>query len=107
MLSYNDEKSSNDFDVEIVGEAMKGLSKNIKLLCPLCGNDQFESLDVSFDDLRDSPDDVQIKCTDCQSVYTKSEIIEENQGLISANIEQFKKEALKELDKKLKKILRK
>ena len=30
---------------------MKNLDRKVTLLCPLCGNDQFESLDEEFEDL--------------------------------------------------------
>ena len=37
---------------------MKNLDRTLKLLCPLCGNDQFGSLDVDMDELYDAPDNV-------------------------------------------------
>ena len=30
---------------------MKNLDRKVTLLCPLCGNDQFSSLDEEFEDL--------------------------------------------------------
>ncbi len=37
---------------------MKNLDRTLKLLCPICGNDQFGSLDVDMDELYDSPNNV-------------------------------------------------
>ena len=36
---------------------MKNLDRKATLLCPLCGNDQFESLDEEFEDLLHASDD--------------------------------------------------
>ena len=44
---------------------MKDLDRKVKLLCPLCGNDQFESLDEEFEDLLHASDDVRLRCSDC------------------------------------------
>ena len=35
---------------------MKNLDRKVTLLCPLCGNDQFESLDEEFEDLLHASD---------------------------------------------------
>ena len=58
---------------------MKDLSRNISLLCPTCGNDQFSAIDVETDDLSDAPDETRVKCSDCGMILTKAELIEENQ----------------------------
>ena len=46
---------------------MKNLDRKVTLLCPLCGNDQFESLDEEFEDLLHASDDVRVRCSDCGS----------------------------------------
>lgn len=86
---------------------MKDLSRKVTMYCPVCGNNQFSSLDDDIDSLIDAPDDTRIKCSDCQTVFTKAELIEENQEAISDNIEEIKQEAYKEIEKELKKALRK
>ena len=86
---------------------MKDLSRNVKMLCPICGNDQFAALDSSFDDLHDAPDDTRLKCSDCGCVLTKAKLIESNQEAINATIEEVKKDAVKEFEKELKKALKK
>ena len=80
---------------------MKDLSRNVTLFCSVCGNDQFSTLDEEIDDLMEAPDDTKIKCSDCGRVFTKAELIEENQDVINANIEDIKNEAMKEIEKEL------
>lgn len=86
---------------------MKDLSRNVTLFCSVCGNDQFSTLDEEIDDLMEAPDDTKIKCSDCGRVFTKAELIEENQDVINANIEDIKNEAMKEIEKELSKALKK
>ena len=85
---------------------MKNLERNVTLYCPICGNDQFSCIDESIDNLSDAPNDVTLKCSDCGSIFTKGELIESNQDIINANIEEIKQEAIKELEKKLKKMFK-
>ena len=81
-------------------------NRNITLTCPVCGNDQFSCVDGVFDDLSEAPDEVKLRCVDCGSIFTKGEIIESNQDVINANIEDIKNEAMQEIQKSLKKIFR-
>lgn len=86
---------------------MKDLSRSVSLLCPVCGNDQFSAVDNDFEDLSDAPDETRVKCSDCGAIRTKAELIEENQEIINANIEDIKKEAISEIEKELKKAFKK
>ena len=43
---------------------MKDYNRTITLLCPLCGNDQFEPLDVKDGEELDAPDTIRFKCSD-------------------------------------------
>ena len=85
---------------------MKNLERKVTLYCPICGNDQFLCIDESIDNLSDAPNDVTLKCSDCGSIFTKGELIESNQDIINANIEEIKQEAIKELEKKLKRMFK-
>ena len=85
---------------------MKNLDRKITMYCPTCGNDQFSCVDENIDDLIDAPDDVTLKCSDCGSIFTKGELIDSNQDIINANIEDVKQEAIKELEKILKKMFK-
>ena len=86
---------------------MRDLSRNVTLFCSVCGNDQFLTLDEGIDELIDVPDDTKIKCSDCGRVFTKAELIEENQDVINANIEDIQNEAMKEIEKKISKAFKK
>lgn len=55
---------------------MKDLSRNVKLFCNICGNDQFESLDEAFENLKEAPETVRVRCSECGKVFTKAELIE-------------------------------
>lgn len=81
-------------------------SRNVTLYCPTCGNDQFSCVDVEIDDLSDAPDDTRIQCADCKNILSKAELIEANQDVINANIEEMKQDLLKDLEKKLKKMFK-
>ena len=90
---------------------MKDLSRQVTMLCPVCGNAQFESLDKRFEDLSDAPDEVRLRCSDCGSVFTKEELLRENAEQIDlavgAIIKDAKGEIEKELEKKVEKKLKK
>ncbi len=86
---------------------MKDLSRNVTLICSVCGNDQFETLDTEYEDMREAPESTRFKCSDCGRIITKSELIEENEDIINANVEDIKKEAIAEMEKELKKALKK
>ncbi len=83
---------------------MKDLSRNVKMLCPLCGNDQFVSLDYEFDNLQDFGENARLRCSDCGSIYTKEQLIEENGEVLDNTIEEIKEDAIKEIEKELKKV---
>lgn len=78
-------------------------SRNITLYCPNCGNDQFSTLD---NDVDEPSDDTKYQCSDCKLIITKAELIESNQDIINANIEDIKQEAIKEIEKTLKKAFK-
>lgn len=82
---------------------MKNLDRTLNLLCPVCGNDQFSSLDVDMDDILDASDDVRVQCADCKNIFTKKSLIEENSEAIEATIDDIKDDFIEELKKTLKK----
>ena len=86
---------------------MKDLDRKIKLLCPLCGNDQFASLDEEFEDLLHASDDVRLRCSDCGSEYTKRELIDSNAAIIDTAVDELKQDAVREIEKELKKAMKK
>lgn len=86
---------------------MEDLDRRVTMHCPVCGNDQFILPNDDLGSLVDAPDDTKIKCADCQTIFTKAELIEENQEAINDSIEEIQQEAIKEIEKELKKVLRK
>ena len=80
---------------------MKNLDRKVTLLCPLCGNDQFESLDEEFEDLLHASDDVRVRCSDCGSEYTKRELLDNNAAIIDNAVDELAQDAIKELEKEL------
>ena len=86
---------------------MKDISRNVSLVCPLCGNDQFSSIDCDLDKLKEAPGETKIECSTCGRITTKDALIEDNQEKINVNIEDVKKEEISEVEKKLKKALKK
>ena len=78
---------------------MKDLSRSIELNCPICANNQFE-----FDSELES---TTYKCSDCGKEFTKDELLKANEYKINANIDDVKDEAIQEIEKELKKMLKK
>jgi uncharacterized Zn finger protein len=77
---------------------MKDLSRNVKLYCDVCGNDQFSIINDIDCELKEAPDETKMQCSDCGKIFTKAELIELNQEVI---------EAVKEFEKELSKVLKK
>jgi len=81
-------------------------TRNITLYCPICGNDQFSCIDESLEDLSNASGETRLQCSDCKSIITKDELINSNQDVINANIEDITQEAIKEFEKQLKKVFK-
>ncbi len=86
---------------------MKNLARKVTLLCPLCGNDQFSSLDEEVEDFLHANDDVRVRCSDCGSEYTKREILDGNSAIVDNAVDELAQNAVKELEKELKKAIKK
>lgn len=86
---------------------MKDLSRNVAMFCDVCGNDQFSTVDEIECELSEAPDETRVQCSDCGKIFTKAELLEVNQEVINTNIEEIKKEAVKEMEKKLANALKK
>ncbi len=76
------------------------LNRKISLLCPTCGNDQFETID-------DNPNSEMYKCPSCKRIISHDELFNENGSLIESEFDEIREEATKmvkdEFDKMLKK----
>ncbi len=86
---------------------MKDLSRNVKLYCPTCGGQSFAVVDVIDCELKNAPDTTKIKCVNCNTEFTKVEIIEGNQNIINANIEDIQNEAINDITKQIRDIFKK
>jgi transcription initiation factor TFIIIB Brf1 subunit/transcription initiation factor TFIIB len=66
-------------------------NRSIALLCPTCGHKDFERDDEH------GP----IRCTSCDRVFTREELIRENGPVIEAEVEEVKAEVVADLRKHL------
>lgn len=79
---------------------MKDYNREIAMICNVCGNDQFETLEEEKSSI------VRHKCSCCGKVFTKDELIAENNELIEANVDEMAEEVIKDFEKKLKKMFK-
>lgn len=88
---------------------LDGLSREVKMICRACGNEEFE-YDDAVGDLADAPDETELKCTHCGLATTKGELMEDNSESICAAVDEIAEEVAaavqKELDAALKKVFR-
>jgi uncharacterized Zn finger protein (UPF0148 family) len=70
----------------------------IVMHCSTCGGTDFEY---------DPEDDGPIRCTSCDRVFTRDELIQENGETIDANVDEVKKEVVADLEKHMRDTLRK
>lgn len=85
---------------------MRNMEKQIKMICSVCGNDQFSAVDEEIHDMLHAPDETEIKCSDCGRVTTKEQLIEENSHIIDANVRDFEDDIIKQLEKDLRKAFK-
>lgn len=86
---------------------MKDLERKVAMRCSVCGNDQFESLDVEHDDLLNAPGTARLRCSDCGAVHTKDDLIAENGEAIEIAVDEIASESIKDFEKELKKAMKK
>lgn len=88
---------------------LDNLSREIRMVCRACGNDEFEYDDVAGD-LSNVPDETELKCTHCSLKTTKGELVEDNSESINAAVDEISEEVVaavqKELDTVIKKVFR-
>jgi len=74
-------------------------SRPIKLLCPTCGHGDFERNTA----VEDGP----IRCTSCDRVITREELIRENGEIIESEVAEVKTEIVADYTKELRDSMRK
>ncbi|PEQ96891.1 hypothetical protein CN481_00250 [Bacillus sp. AFS006103] len=82
------------------------MEMKIVLKCSVCGNDQFSTIDEGIEDLLNAPNETEVKCSDCGLIITKEQLIEENSHIINANVEDFKDDIKKQIEKEIKKLFK-
>lgn len=89
--------------------SLDSLSREVKMICRACGNDEFE-YDDAVGDLADAPDETELKCIHCGLVATKGELMEDNSESTCAAVDELAEDiaaaAQKELDAALKEAFR-
>lgn len=70
-------------------------SRQVILLCPVCGNSQFETTSEQF-----------YTCSDCKNQFDKEALISENTVSTDAMVEDLKKELIQDLEKDFKKMFK-
>lgn len=60
-----------------------------------------------MEELKDSLETNCFQCSDCRRIFTKEELLNENQARIDNEVEQITDDITKQLDKEIKKMLRK
>ncbi|MCH5165886.1 MAG: hypothetical protein J1G01_05745 [Clostridiales bacterium] len=84
---------------------LKISDRTVRLICPVCGSDNFNYLNgISFDDMNDSDT---VQCAMCKQTFTKEQILEANQDSIDAEIEAMQDEAISQVVKELNKAFKK
>ena len=71
--------------------------RQITLLCPVCGSDQF-----SYDDEDDA---APVTCVDCGRETTRSQLIDDNSEVIESNVAEIGDEVVADVAKELNKSL--
>ena len=75
--------------------------RQISLLCPTCGNTEFETDDGSAEATE------MVKCASCGRELTRDELIAENSENISAHTKEIGKEVTKDIADEMRKSLKK
>jgi len=70
-------------------------NRSVSLLCSTCGGTQFER----DDEMENSP----IRCNGCSRVFSKDELIQENDEVIQAEIGQMKSDIVADITAQFKK----
>lgn len=85
---------------------MKDYSRNVNMICKVCGNDLFEFPTDDEMKLAEMPDETIIKCNCCGREVTKVQLIEDNQEVIQAGVKEISDDVIKDIKKQLKKAFK-
>jgi predicted nucleic acid-binding Zn-ribbon protein len=79
----------------------KNCNREIYLLCPTCGESQFE-----YDD-EVKIENMEFKCLSCNQLFSKGDLIKENGELTEEHFSEMGEEILEDAAKKLRKAFKK
>lgn len=84
---------------------LDNISKEVKMICRVCGNDEF-SCRFEDGDLSQAPNDTVLQCSCCGFKTTKSELIEDNSEAIDAAVKDMVGDITDAFNNELKKSLK-
>lgn len=79
---------------------MNYLERAVTLMCPLCGGNQFESMDETVKDLSEAAEDVRVYCLGCKTEYTIRELIDKNAPSIDKAVEELAYDFVAEVERR-------
>lgn len=74
-------------------------SRNVEMICPVCGSKTFE-YDTEIED-------GDVKCISCERVFTRQELFDANQENMNINLEEIQQEVVKDTADEINKMLKK
>lgn len=86
---------------------MKDIEQKIMMRCPLCGNNQFSFATKTTGDLSAMPDDTKVRCSDCGSIFSKTEIFAGNMEAFDIAIDGLGADLLGAIEEELKRTVSK
>ena len=82
------------------------IERKVTLRCPVCGNDQFESLNVDHDDLINAPETAKLRCSVCGKTHTKEDLIAANGEALDIAKDEIVADVMKDFEKQWKKAMK-
>jgi transposase-like protein len=76
-------------------------NRKVTMHCPNCGNTKFEY------DEKDKSKNRKVKCSSCKAEFTDDQLQKRNKKLIDKNIKEIEKQAVKDVETEISKMLKK
>ena len=78
---------------------LENLEREVSFLCPVCGYDQFSSLDERYPELDEAPDKIMVKCADCGATFSIEELKRYNTEKVEIAFDEFAEEVFSIVEK--------
>ncbi len=75
------------------------LDREVSFLSPVCGYDQFSSLDEKYPDPDEAPDETMVKCADCGAVFSIEDLSRFNTERVEIAFNELAEEAFDIVEK--------